>query len=285
MDKKIKKNQTSTSPLRVVFIYTVFAVSWILLSDYLLSLIISDSSAMLLAQNLKGVFFVLITAILLSVLIRSEMKIRDEYEKKLQKNAEEKEILLREVHHRVRNNTQLLDSLINIQQNLVSNEDTKMALTKVLNKVRALSLVHSSVYNTERLDTANVTSLLVTMLNRRFRASRPEHEDLISVTCTASCMQELSILTPLMLLFDTLVDLIKPVVLKHNGKVRFNCENASSFEFTIEQIDGRVVDSLVQEIQSDEILNALSGQVLVQIECTPGTDELGVAVLFEGACE
>ncbi|MGL5256866.1 MAG: sensor histidine kinase [Proteocatella sp.] len=57
-------------PLKVVFIYIIFGISWILFSDQILSILVTDYEQYKLIQSYKGFFYVLITAILLFVLIK-----------------------------------------------------------------------------------------------------------------------------------------------------------------------------------------------------------------------
>lgn len=72
-----------------------------------------------------------------------------EYEYSLNKNISDKNILLRELHHRVRNNLQILLSLISLEMRY--NDDYYNALLKTQNRMWVLSLLHSKVYTSEDL--------------------------------------------------------------------------------------------------------------------------------------
>lgn len=63
----------------------------------------------------------------------------------------EKEWLLREIHHRVKNNLQIVISLLNTQSAYLHNEDALLAIRKSQNRVYALSLIHQKLYQSENL--------------------------------------------------------------------------------------------------------------------------------------
>jgi len=70
----------------------------------------------------------------------------------LQKMIEEKEWLLKEVHHRVKNNLQIMISLLNTQANYLDNDAAVKAITESQERMHAISLIHQKLYNSE--DTA-----------------------------------------------------------------------------------------------------------------------------------
>lgn len=70
------------------------------------------------------------------------------------KQRDEKEILLKEVHHRVKNNLQIINSLINIQSDYVSDTKSLELFKEIRNRIRTISLVHEKLYKSE--DYANI---------------------------------------------------------------------------------------------------------------------------------
>jgi PAS domain S-box-containing protein len=66
--------------------------------------------------------------------------------KKLNESIKEKEILLDEIHHRVKNNLQVVIGLMNMQQNTLGDEKTKLVLKESERRVRAMSLIHELIY-------------------------------------------------------------------------------------------------------------------------------------------
>ncbi|MFK8046111.1 MAG: histidine kinase dimerization/phosphoacceptor domain -containing protein [Crocinitomicaceae bacterium] len=66
--------------------------------------------------------------------------------KVIESSLAEKEVLMREIHHRVKNNIQAIKSIINIQKRKTSSEEVKQSLNITLNRVNAMSLIHSKLY-------------------------------------------------------------------------------------------------------------------------------------------
>lgn len=76
----------------------------------------------------------------------------------------EKDILLAEIHHRVKNNLAIIASLFNLQISTVDNEDAKNILTESKNRVKSMALIHDRLYKSDNMtdvDFAKYTKELV----------------------------------------------------------------------------------------------------------------------------
>lgn len=72
---------------------------------------------------------------------------RKQIEEELKRNVEEKEILLREVHHRVKNNLSIISSLLNLQSSMIKTpEQALAAFQNSRERIQAMSLVHEELY-------------------------------------------------------------------------------------------------------------------------------------------
>jgi PAS domain S-box-containing protein len=87
-------------------------------------------------------------SILSLVLDITERRRADE---KLKEALHEKEVLLKEVHHRVKNNMQVLSSLVSLQSDGVEDPATRDLLGDFRDQVRTMALVHESLYQSESL--------------------------------------------------------------------------------------------------------------------------------------
>ncbi len=72
-------------------------------------------------------------------------------EQKIKKSLEEKEVLLKEIHHRVKNNMQVISSLINIQANRIKDKKAREIFRNTRNRVMSMALVHERLYRSENL--------------------------------------------------------------------------------------------------------------------------------------
>jgi two-component sensor histidine kinase len=73
------------------------------------------------------------------------------HESELRKSLQEQKALLREVYHRVKNNLQVVSSLVNLQVSRAKNEHERTALRTTQDRIHALSMVHSNLYDTPEL--------------------------------------------------------------------------------------------------------------------------------------
>lgn len=71
---------------------------------------------------------------------------RKKQEEVIQQSLKEKELLLKEIHHRVKNNLQIISSLINLQSSLNQEIDSNLFL-ETQNRIKTLALVHEMLYN------------------------------------------------------------------------------------------------------------------------------------------
>jgi len=68
----------------------------------------------------------------------------------LNSSLQEKELLLREIHHRVKNNLQIISSLLSLQMKKIYDPTAKEALRTSLSRIRSISLIHEKLYLTGR---------------------------------------------------------------------------------------------------------------------------------------
>ncbi len=93
---------------------------------------------------------------------------RKSAECQIKASLKEKEVLLREIHHRVKNNLQVVSSLLDLQARGASNQDTIDALTESKDRLNAMALIHAQLYEGSDLSEINmkgfVNRLLVQLL-------------------------------------------------------------------------------------------------------------------------
>ena len=69
-----------------------------------------------------------------------------------QKNAEQKEIMLREIHHRVKNNLAIVISLLNLQLRNNNDPELRRIIRDIEMRIRSMALIHEHLYKSENLD-------------------------------------------------------------------------------------------------------------------------------------
>jgi PAS domain S-box-containing protein len=83
-----------------------------------------------------------------------------EKEESLLKTIKEKEALVREVHHRVKNNLQIIISLLKLQTNTIKDNKYRELIKASENRIRTMALVHENLYQTQDFSQINFNSYL-----------------------------------------------------------------------------------------------------------------------------
>lgn len=87
-----------------------------------------------------------------------------EYESRLVESVREKEVLLKEVHHRVKNNLQVINSILNLQSSYVSDAETLEIINESQNRIRSMSYIHESLYQTKDFNSINFKDYITTLV-------------------------------------------------------------------------------------------------------------------------
>ena len=108
-----------------------------------------------------------------------------ERDEALRSSLNEKDVLLKEVHHRVKNNLQIIASLLDLQARNIVDESTAEMLRESRNRVRSMGLIHEHLYGTDelaRIDLPDYVDDLCSSLSSSYGTRqvtiRPEVEDL-----------------------------------------------------------------------------------------------------------
>jgi PAS domain S-box-containing protein len=92
--------------------------------------------------------------------VMQDITLRKEQDEKLRRSLEEKSLLVREIHHRVKNNLQMLVSLLSLQANHSEDPRVLAAFEETESRVRAVAHVHEQLYASDDLSTIEVGSYL-----------------------------------------------------------------------------------------------------------------------------
>lgn len=107
---------------------------------------------------------VLLAFILFLLYRRSKLlKLRQQ---ETQQNLEEKEVLLREIHHRVKNNLAVISGLLYLQKNRVNDETIKGVLLEGQNRIDSMVLVHEMLYQSNNIAAIDLQSYLNKLINQ-----------------------------------------------------------------------------------------------------------------------
>jgi two-component sensor histidine kinase len=101
-----------------------------------------------------------------------------EQQKRLNTALSDKDILLREIHHRVKNNLQVVSSLLNLQSNYISDNVALAAINEGKNRVSSMALIHQNLYQENNLTSINSKEYFDNLIENLFDSYNIEEENI-----------------------------------------------------------------------------------------------------------
>jgi two-component sensor histidine kinase len=105
----------------------------------------------------------------------SKQKLQDTYDnliiqnKRISNQSRENTVLLKEVHHRVKNNLQMVISLLRMQSDEFEDEHVKIYFQSAINRIMSMSLVHQKLYQNEHISMVNIETYLTDLVEETSR--------------------------------------------------------------------------------------------------------------------
>jgi len=107
-----------------------------------------------------------------NVQLKKEISNRKQAEKQIKASLKEKEVLLKEIHHRVKNNLQTIVSLLNLQSRYIEDKQALDVFKSSQERVRAMALIHEKLYESSDLSKIDfreyIQSLITSLLDSHY---------------------------------------------------------------------------------------------------------------------
>ena len=134
------------------------------LINYVLKLRRKDSTIITVLNNSRPLTDIHgnVVGMLSTLLDITERKLAEEA---LRAALQEKEVLLREIHHRVKNNMQVISSLLTLQAERVENEHVRQALIESQQRIIAMAMIHETLYSSQNLATIDLSAYLKSLVH------------------------------------------------------------------------------------------------------------------------
>ncbi|NNE15838.1 MAG: tetratricopeptide repeat protein [Saprospiraceae bacterium] len=123
-----------------------------------------------------SLFAVIIFGILLSFIARLLGKVKSQ-KLVVEKSLSEKDVLLKEIHHRVKNNLQVISSLLALQSKYISDDTALNALKQGQDRVHSMALIHQDLYEGKNLVGVSTSSYFEHLIDNLFYSYNINEED------------------------------------------------------------------------------------------------------------
>ncbi|EKF85966.1 sensor histidine kinase [Methanobacterium formicicum] len=129
----------------------------------------------------------------LSLSIARDITERKKMEEQLQVSLEEKEMLLREIHHRVKNNLMIISSLLNLESRYIEDQEVLNVFKDTQNRARSMALIHDRLYQSSHFKSINIGDYISTLAADLFKTYTADSD---LVTLNLNVDDVMLILTP-----------------------------------------------------------------------------------------
>ncbi len=222
-----------------------------------------------------------------TVELEKEITERKLVEEKINASLKEKETLLLEIHHRVKNNMQVISSLLKLQSNSFNDDKIKKALLESQNRVRAMASVHKNLYKSNNLSSINLLPFLKELVESILVSYQTNSSKIALEFKADDIVISIDQATPIGLIVNELVSNSLKYAFpdRHNGTIRINITHNNGevhLHFSDDgigmpqSIDWRDPDTLGLQLVANLAENQLHGSI--KMESNNGTHFI---VIFE----
>lgn len=235
--------------------------------------------------NLSGYFMVTVAPIkdkygnvLGSVHIARDITERKMMEDQIKDSLQEREMLIKETYHRVKNNLMVISSLLSLQARYIKDKEMQNIFKDSQNRVRSMALIHEKLYQTTDLKRIDFGEYLKSLSTELFRTYSDGSNNIKMNFDVEDHKMDINISIPLGLIVNELMSnslkhafpegkdgLIELKFYEENGKhVLMVSDNGKGLpdDFKIENADSlglRIVNSLVDQIRGDVEMDGTHG--------------------------
>jgi two-component sensor histidine kinase len=97
--------------------------------------------------------------------VSNDITVRKAAEQQLQSSLAEKEVLLREIHHRVKNNLHVISNLLDLQADFIQDAQVLSFLADSQDRIQSMALIHEHLYQSQQLGFVNISDYLDRLIN------------------------------------------------------------------------------------------------------------------------
>jgi PAS domain S-box-containing protein len=167
--------------------------------------------------------------------MKSEMEERSRSEKIIRQSLEEKEVLLKEIHHRVKNNLQVISSILNLQAGYIESESIKQMIVESQDRIKTMALVHENLYRNEDISKIDFQEYVDNLVKNLYRSYGIDSQEVKLDLAVDKILFNLDVGIPCGLIINELVSnsLKYAFCGRKQGKIRIEARQKSSGEIML----------------------------------------------------
>lgn len=206
-------------------------------------------------------------------------------QQKIEQSLQEKEVLLKEVHHRVKNNMQVVSSILNLQSSYVNDEYALTLLKESQNRIKTMAYIHESLYQNKSFTSVNFSEYIQTLVKNIIQSYSVNEQKVILVLNLQKTILNLDTSIPAGLIVNELVtNAIKHAFpAQKTGAITINLRTENNIVFLEIKDNGKGFDNIVDFKNSPslglQLVNTLIDQIDGHLEFETDT-ETGTRILI-----
>jgi len=130
---------------------------------------------------------------------------RKRADKQIKASLKEKEVLLKEIHHRVKNNLQIISSLLKLQSRHSNNSQTLEMFKESQSRIQTMALIHEKLYQSNDLSKVNFAEYIKNLVANLFRSYELNLSQIKSVINVEDIFLEIDVAVPCGLMLNELI--------------------------------------------------------------------------------
>ncbi len=135
----------------------------------------------------------------------------------IQRQNEEKTVMLQEIHHRVKNNLQIINSLFNLQSRFTSNSEALSLFKESRNRVLSMAKIHEKLYEAKDFSKVNIRSYITDLVNEIRHSYSLDHDVELKLKIE-DCSISIDSLIPLALVINEIISNSLKYAFTESGK-------------------------------------------------------------------
>ena len=178
---------------------------------------------------------------------------RKRADEQIKDSLREKDVMLKEIHHRVKNNLQVISSMLRLQSGYIKEENAKELFRESQNRVRSMALIHQKLYQSQDLARIDFHEYLLSLLAMLFRSYGTHSGGVELETHVDPIFLNIDVAIPVGLLVNELVSNSLKYAFPDNrpGKISLDFRTGMNAEFVLKFRDDGV--GLPREFDLDKV--------------------------------